>query len=63
MHDQQSRSHVRWDSKYHIEIVPRYRKKLLFGRLWMRIGLKSWESCQRKGIGVASKRQLLITHH
>ena len=29
MHDWQSLSHVRWDCKYHMIIVPKYRKKVI----------------------------------
>jgi REP element-mobilizing transposase RayT len=28
MHELQNLSHVRWDSKYHIVIVPKYRRKV-----------------------------------
>jgi len=50
MHDWNSLSHVRWDCKYHVVIVPKYRKKLLFGRLRTQIGPILRESCQQKGI-------------
>ena len=30
MHDWQSLSHVRWDCKYHVVIVPKYRKKVIY---------------------------------
>ena len=33
MHEWQSQSHVEWEYKYHIVIVPKYRKKLLYGKL------------------------------
>ena len=50
MDDWQSMSHVRWDCKYHIVFVPKYRKKLLFGRLRRQIGPILRELCQQKGI-------------
>jgi len=50
MHDWQSLSHVRWDCKYHVIIVPKYRKKLLFGRLRHQIGPILRELCRQKGI-------------
>ena len=37
MHDWQSLSHVRWDCKYHVVIVPKYRKKVIYGRLKHRV--------------------------
>ena len=33
MHDWESQSHVRWDCKYHVVIVPKYRRKALYGKL------------------------------
>ncbi len=50
MHDWQSLSHVRWDCKYHIVIVPKYRKKLLYGRLRNQIGPILRELCRQKDI-------------
>ena len=34
----ESQSHVKWYCKYHIIIVPKYRKKLLFGSARVQIG-------------------------
>ena len=31
-------SHVKWDCKYHIIIVPKYRKKVLYGQVRRRVG-------------------------
>ncbi len=50
MHDWQSLSHVRWDCKYHVVVVPKYRKKLLYGRLRQQIGPILRELCRQKGI-------------
>jgi putative transposase len=50
MHDWQNQSHVRWDCKYHVVIVPKYRKKLLFGRLRHQIGPILRELCRQKSI-------------
>jgi putative transposase len=50
MHDWQNQSHVRWDCKYHVVIVPKYRKKLLFGRLRRQIGPILRELCRQKSI-------------
>ncbi|MFH1057425.1 MAG: transposase, partial [Pseudomonadota bacterium] len=33
MHDWESLAHVRWDCKYHVVFVPKYRKKALYGKL------------------------------
>jgi putative transposase len=29
MHDWQSLSHVRWECKYHVVFIPKYRRKVL----------------------------------
>jgi putative transposase len=50
MHEWQSLSHVRWDCKYHVVIVPKYRKKTLFGRLRRQIGPILRELCRQKDI-------------
>lgn len=31
--DNQSLSHVRWKCQYHIVFIPKYRKKILYGKL------------------------------
>ena len=50
MHDWQSMSHVRWDCKYHVVIIPKYRRKLLFGRLRKQVGPILRDLCRQKGI-------------
>ena len=43
MHDWSSLSNVRWDCKYHIVFVPKYRKKKLYGKFRKRVsGLHFW---------------------
>jgi len=37
MKDWQSQAHVKWECKHHVAIIPKYRKKTLFGRsFWAR---------------------------
>ena len=50
MHDLQSLSHVRWDCKYHVVIIPKYRRNVLYGRLRRQIGLILRELCRQRGI-------------
>ena len=38
MHDWQSLSHVRWECKYHVVIIPKYRREVFYGRLRHQIG-------------------------
>ena len=50
MHDWQSLSHVRWDCKYHIVIVPEYRKRKLYGKLKRHVGEIIKDLCGQRGI-------------
>jgi putative transposase len=38
MKDWQSQAHVKWDCKYHVVILPKYRRKVLYGRMRRGIG-------------------------
>ncbi|MCP4367549.1 MAG: IS200/IS605 family transposase [Deltaproteobacteria bacterium] len=50
MHDWQSLSHVRWECKYHVVIVPKYRKKKLFGKFRIRVGEIIKDLCRQRGV-------------
>ena len=50
MHDWQNMSHVRWDCKYHVVIVPKYRKKVIYGKLKHRVGPILRQLCQQRGV-------------
>jgi len=50
MDDWQSLSHVRWDCKYHVVIVPKYRKKVVYGKLKYRAGPILRQLCQQRGV-------------
>ena len=50
MHDWQSLSHVRWECKYHVVIVPKFRKKKLYGRFRERVGRIIKDLCRQRGI-------------
>ena len=43
-------SHVRWDCKYHVVIVPKSRKKVFYGRLRRQVGAILRELCRQRGI-------------
>ena len=38
MHDWESLAHVRWECKYHVIIIPKYRRKALYGELKRHLG-------------------------
>ena len=44
--------HVVWDCTYHIIIVPKYRKKVLYGTVRRRVGQIIRELLERKGIEI-----------
>ena len=50
MHEWQNLSHVRWDCKYHVVIIPKYRRKVFYGRLRRQIGGILRELCRQRGI-------------
>ena len=50
MKEWQSSAHVKWDCKYHIVIVPKYRKKVMFGRIRKEIGKIIRQLCWQKEV-------------
>jgi putative transposase len=50
MKDWQSQAHVKWECKYHVVILPKYRRKVLYGRLRRRVGAILRDLCRQKGI-------------
>ena len=52
MHDWKSLSHVRWDCKYHVVIVPKYRQRVLYGSIKRKVGEILKDLCRHRGIGL-----------
>ena len=50
MHDWESLSHVRWDCKYHVVFMPKYRKKVLYGKFRRHVGEILRDLCRQRGI-------------
>ncbi len=50
MHDWRSLSHVRWECKYHVVIVPKYRHKVFYGKMRSRIGSLLRDLCRQRGV-------------
>jgi putative transposase len=50
MHEWQSLSHVGWDCKYHVVIIPKYRRKVFYGRLRRQIGTILRDLCRQRGV-------------
>ena len=58
MHDWQSLSHVRWECKYHVVIMPKYRQKVFYGRLRRRIGGILRDLCRQRGVELLEGRAM-----
>jgi putative transposase len=50
LHEWQNLSHVRWDLKSRVVIVPKYRRKVIYGRRRRQIGGILRELCRQRGI-------------
>jgi putative transposase len=61
MHEWESLSHVRWECKYHVVIIPKYRRKVLYGKLRRQVGSILRELCRQKGVELLEGH--LMTDH
>ena len=52
MNEWKSLSHVRWDCKYHIVIIPKYRQRVLYGKTKQKIGEILRDLCRHRGINI-----------
>jgi putative transposase len=52
MNDWNSLSHVKWECKYHLIMVPKYRKRTIYGRLRKEMGGILRELFKQKGVEV-----------
>ena len=50
MHEWDSLSHVRWECKYHVVIVPKYRRRALYGKMQRPVGKILRELCRQRGV-------------
>lgn len=50
MREWQSQSHVKWYCRYHVVIVPKYRKKAIYGALRKEIGSLLKALCRQFGV-------------
>jgi putative transposase len=58
MHEWESLSHVRWECKYHVVIIPKFRKKVLYGQLKARVGRILRELCDQRGVGLVEGKAM-----
>lgn len=50
MHEWQSLAHVKWECKYHVVFIPKYRRKVLYGKIRGAVGPILRELCRQKGV-------------
>ena len=50
MDDFKSLAHVRWECKYHVVFIPKYRRKVIYGKIRALIGPILRDLCEQKGI-------------
>ena len=50
MREWQSQTHVKWYCRYHVVIVPKYRRKSMFGAIRREVGAILKELCRRFGL-------------
>src|SRR2546430_5243055 len=63
MREWQSLAHVKWECKYHVVIVPKYRRKALFGHVRKRVGNIFRQLCRQKEIELVEGHALLDHVH
>ena len=51
MKEWQSLAHVRWECKYYVVFVPKYRKEVMYGRTCKALGKILRQLCRQKGGG------------
>ena len=50
--DDKSLAHTRWNCKYHIVLTPKYRRKVIYGKLRQDIGKILRKLCERKKVEI-----------
>src|ERR671914_343033 len=63
MREWQSLAHVKGECKYHVVIVPKYQRKVLFGHVRKRIGKIFRQLCRQKDIELVEGHALLEHVH
>ena len=50
--DKNSLAHTRWNCKYHIVFAPKYRRKVIYGKIKVDIGKILRKLCEQKGVEI-----------
>ena len=57
--DDNSLSHTRWNCKYHIVFIPKYRRKEIYGKLRSDIGLIIRQLCEYKNVEIVEAHAMI----
>ena len=52
MHEWKSLSHLRWECKYHVVCTPKYRNRVIYGRLRRKVGEILRELCRQRDVEI-----------
>ena len=63
MKDWRSLAHTKWECKYHIVFVPKYRQKVIYGKRRKRIGEILRELCRHKGVEILEGHAMIDHIH
>ena len=63
MKNYSSLSHVRWDCKYHLVFVPKYRKKVIYGKLRKEMGTILRELFKQKDVEIVEGHAMIDHVH
>ena len=61
--DNNSLSHTRWNCKYHIVFIPKYRRKEIYGKLRSDIGLIIRQLCEYNGVEIVEAHAMIDYIH
>ena len=63
MKDWRSLAHTKWECKYHIVIVPKYRQRVLYGQRRKRIGEILRQLCHQKHVEILEGHAMIDHIH
>ena len=63
MKDWRSLAHTKWECKYHIVFVPKYRKKVLYGKVRKLVGEILRDLCRQKAVTILEGHAMLDHIH
>ena len=52
MVNEQSLAHTRWECKYHLVFAPKYRRKIIYGKIKADVGAILRQLCNHKGVEI-----------